>query len=137
MAFRRMTLQHKFTLFQANKNALFTLINVFLNIWIVDGQVVCFISVCSAEFYSCCHECDGPGRVLRKGKKIFNTQIFYESEMCSQFINVFRLWKLEGGDIGEGMQLCMWILNISEPATLKIRIGKELCGFFSKMFAKI
>jgi hypothetical protein len=61
--------------------------------------------------------------------------------MCSQFISICHgvlsadeSWR--AGDVGEGMQLCMWILNISEPATLKIRIGKELCDF-SKMFAKM
>ena len=34
MTVRKMTLQHKFTLFKTNKNALFTLANVF-KIWIV------------------------------------------------------------------------------------------------------
>ncbi len=91
----------------------YLLLQMFLNIWIIDGQVVCFILVSSAEFHSCCHECDGPGRVLRKGRQIFNTQIFYEIAKCARILSAyvtvcFPLMEAGGRwDVGEGMQLCM------------------------------
>jgi hypothetical protein len=96
-----------------------------LNIWIVDHQVVCFILVCSAEFYSYCHECDGPGRVLRKGRQIFNTQICYE--MCSHFISICHCVLSANGS---GRAVGCWggnatvYVSISKPAPLKIGRGK-------------